>query len=388
MNASLKNILFIHNTYLQKGGEDTVVANELDCLKKHGFNIFYKEFSNLIFKNKKINSLIFPFSAFFNIFSFFEVLFFLRKHKIKILHAHNIFYKASPSVFWAAKIYGAKTILTIHNYRFFCLNATFFRNNKLCFDCNTNGNFNSGIKNKCFKNNFFASFGLAFALYFNNWINTWIKKVDCYIVVNEFSKELLIQKGISENKIYFKPNFLMKYDAFLNTPKKNFYLFVGRLSEEKGILHLLETFNGLEKNLHIVGNGFLKPIVQSATNERIQYLGLQPKKSVLSMMKDCKALIFPSIWIEGMPMTIIEAQTMGAIPIVAKLVNTEKMIEDGVDGFLYEAGNTKSLRDTIQRFEMLSDSEKHILAQNAYNKAIKYYTEDAHMKLITEIYNK
>ena len=331
--------------------------------------------------------MLFPLSIIFNGYSFLLVWFFLRKHKISILHAHNIFYKATPAIFWAAKWHGAKTILTIHNYRLFCLNATFFRNNQLCFDCLQQQNFKPGLKNKCFKNSYWASLSLATSLRFNNWIHTWHNKVDHFIVVNEFSKELLIQSGIKENRIHFKHNFLIEIPTISMTPKKDFYLFVGRLSEEKGIRHLLTAFSKLEKQLRIVGDGDLSPLVQDATNNFVQWLGLQSKGEVFEFMQQCKALVFPSIWIEGMPMTIIEAQCLGTIPIVAKLVNTEKMIDDGVDGFLYEPANEHGLMDAIHRYEQVSSEKLLEMRNNARRKALQFYTEEAHMKLISEIYN-
>jgi glycosyltransferase involved in cell wall biosynthesis len=63
------------------------------------------------------------------------------------------------------------------------------------------------------------------------------------------------------------------------------------------------------------------------------------------------------------------------------------MIVDGVDGFLYEAGNAKSLMEAIHRFEQLSPDQLAILSQNARKKALEFYTEEAHMKLMSEIYN-
>jgi glycosyltransferase involved in cell wall biosynthesis len=267
------------------------------------------------------------------------------------------------------------------------LNATFFRNNQLCFDCHDQHSFSAGLKNKCFKKSYWASLSLAASLRFNNWIHTWQKKLDQFIVVSAFTKELLIQSGIPENKIHFKHNFLMEIPEPTNEPRKDFYLFVGRLDEEKGIRHLLNAFVQLQKRLRIIGNGLLSALVQNATNDSIKFLGSKSKQEVLETMQACKALIFPSICIEGMPLTIIEAQCLGTIPIVGKLVNTEKMIVDGVDGFLYEAGNAKSLMEAIHRFEQLSPDQLAILSQNARKKALEFYTEEAHMKLMSEIYN-
>jgi glycosyltransferase involved in cell wall biosynthesis len=164
------------------------------------------------------------------------------------VHAHNIFYTASPSVFWAAKLAGAKTVMTIHNYRLFCLSANFFRNNQNCFECKQGNSFKHGLKNKCFKNSWIASFTLAFSIRFNDAIGTWTNKVDCFIVLNEFTKQLFIEKGIAAHKIILKANFLPNTYLDVKQPSPDdFYLFAGRLTEEKGIRHLIEAFSNSGK---------------------------------------------------------------------------------------------------------------------------------------------
>ena len=100
-----KNILLLHNHYLLNGGEDTVVNNELATLRNAGYQVYY-----LSFKNKNYNifnplTYLYAINSVFNIFSFFRVLYTLITKKIKVMHVHNLYYNASPSVFWAAKFY-------------------------------------------------------------------------------------------------------------------------------------------------------------------------------------------------------------------------------------------------------------------------------------------
>ena len=70
-------------------------------------------------------------------------------------------------------------------------------------------------------------------------------------------------------------------------------------------------------------------IINKNVSENIKYIGLQSKEQIQSLLLKCKALIFPSIWIESMPMTLIEAQTVGTIPIVAASINTNNGSRDG-----------------------------------------------------------
>jgi len=387
MQLSNPSVLILHNTYLYSGGEETVVAAEIESLKANGYTVYYKEYNNANFKHFNFKTLLAPFNTIFNIFSFFEIIYFIRIHKIKIIHAHNIFYTASPSIFWAAKLAGAKTVITIHNYRLFCLSANFFRNKQTCFECIDKKSFKPGLQNKCFKNSMLASFTLALSIRLSDLIGIWKNKVDHYIVLNEFAKQLLINKGIDPKKIVLKSNFLPAFNfKEVNQIRDNFYLFAGRITEEKGIRHLINTFTMTNKQLTIAGNGDLIHIINNKASKNIQYIGLQSKEQIQSLLLKCKALIFPSIWIESMPMTLIEAQTMGTIPIVAASINTNNMIEHGIDGFLYDATKPNALMEAILHFESLSSAELHTISNNARNKSLKLYGEIAHIKKIKEIY--
>ena len=387
MQLTNPSVLIIHNTYLYTGGEETVVAAEIESLKVNGYKVYYKEYTNTNFKFFNFKTLLAPFNTIFNIFSFFEIIYFIRINKIKIVHAHNIFYTASPSIFWAAKLAGAKTVITIHNYRLFCLSANFFRAKQICFECSDKKSFKSGLQNKCFKNSLWASFTLALSIRLSDFLGTWKNKIDHYIVLNEFAKQLLINKGIDPKKIVLKSNFLSAYNLNqVNQIRDNFYLFAGRITEEKGIRHLMNTFTMTSKPLTIAGNGDIVNIINNNLSKNIKYIGLQSKAQIQSLLLTCKALIFPSIWIESMPMTLIEAQTMGTIPIVAASINTNNMIEHGIDGFLYDASKPNALMEAILHFESLSSTELDTISNNARNKSLKLYGEIAHVKKIKEIY--
>lgn len=383
-----KNILFIHNKYLAEGGEDSVLKNEMLVLKETGFSIYLIEFNNKIFVKKNIFSAISTINIYFNFISFCKVFFFILRKNIKVLHVHNFFYNASPSIFFAAKILNIKTVFTLHNYRLFCLNAIFFRNGQICTDCSVNRNFSSGIKHKCFQESTLFSLILANANNFHRNIGTWRHFVDHFIIINDFQKQLLQNIGVNSAKIYFKPNFLINQHEVGTLQRKDYYFFAGRLQEEKGIRYLIEQFKLLGKKLIIAGEGDLLNYVLSECNDQITYIGQQSNENLLVYMRKAKAYIFPSMLFEGMPMGIIEAFSTGTIVIASESPVTSSMIKQNKNGLLYNRNEqNRSLSEIINQFEQLTSEQISQFSTEALLSFRNNYQKEAHLHTINTIYS-
>lgn len=397
------SILLIHNTYLQKGGEDSVVAQELDCLQKEGYLVHSLFFNN---SQKGIGSLLrYPFQLFFNLSAFVKVYRLVKKERIAIVHVHNYFYIASPAVFWAAKAAGAKTVMTLHNYRLFCLNGLLFYNNQPCTLCPDQQSFNPGIQRKCFKESGIFSRALAWSNRLHQQIQTFSKKIDRFVVINPLQEQLLLNKGIPANKIIYKPNFFKGFDHQTPPPfetRDDFYLYVGRLNPEKGIQELVQAFKENGKKLRIVGDGPLADWVKSqigtppksptdntnnSTTSQISYTPALPRESLAALYQHCKALILPSRWYEGQPMTVIEAQSTGAIVIAADSPNMKRMVNHGVNGFLYPLEPSNQLNEVIHIFEARSVEANDGMSKAAYQQFLRSYTEEQHINALKLLYH-
>jgi glycosyltransferase involved in cell wall biosynthesis len=166
-------------------------------------------------------------------------------------------------------------------------------------------------------------------------------------------------------------------------------LFVGRLVEEKGIRVLLKAATLLPFKLTIIGDGPMKKLVTEAasTNPNIRFLGFQDKITIARHMKKCKALIFPSIWYEGFPLAILEAFSTGTLVIASRLGAMAEIIQDGVNGLLFEAGSARALTDKILRVDAEPDKARS-LANNARLSYISHYTPEKNYRLLMSIYNK
>ncbi|BDQ13369.1 glycosyltransferase family 4 protein [Sediminibacterium sp. TEGAF015] len=406
------SILLIHNRYLHKGGEDTVVAQELSYLESSGYRVIPLYFHNQA--AGPIALLNYPFQLFFNLSAFYKVYRLVKKHKIEIVHVHNFFYRASPAVFWAAKAAGAYTLLTLHNYRLFCLNGFMYYNNQPCTRCYDEKSFRAGIQRKCFKNSGLFSRVLAASYGLNKKLETFSKKIDRYVVINPLQEQFLLNSGIPKEKIFKKSNFLLKsLDTSSPAPfstRENFYLYVGRLSEEKGIRDLVEAFMDNGKPLKIVGDGPLAEWVQEQIREseqkkgegehtivqensknqaksNIEYLAAVPRESLAALYASCAALILPSRWFEVQPMTVIEAQSHGSIVIAADSANMRGMISHEADGYLYPIHPINQLNEVISIFEARSNETKDALSKAAYDRFQRSYTINQHINALKLLYH-
>ena len=382
-------ILFIHNRYRQHGGEDVAVALETALLEEKGHavkTIFFdndEEPTGLIGKissgkkaiyNKKSERLVEQAVTDFN---------------PDIIHVHNWFFAASPSVLYAAKKMGVPVVMTIHNYRLICANALLLRDNKPCELC-IHGTFPLyGIRYKCYRNSATAS-ALVTAITGTHKVKrTWQEKVNNYIVLTAFAKSRLQGSSlkVDPGRLLIKPNFIPDPGQG-SLPRENFFLFAGRLSIEKGVHVLLKAFEQLPSSrLVIAGEGPEKEILQNryGSHTNITFAGKMDRAGLLDLMKRCRAVIFPSLWYEGLPFTILEAFATGTPVIASRLGSMEELISDQFNGLHFNPGDVQELQKCIETIESSGPGIERLYS-NARQTYLELYHPDIHYRSIIPIY--
>jgi glycosyltransferase involved in cell wall biosynthesis len=140
--------------------------------------------------------------------------------------------------------------------------------------------------------------------------------------------------------------------------------------------------------IKIAGNGPLRSEVidYASLYPNIEYVGALSGDEVCRLMADCSALIFPSLWYEGMPLTIIEAFACGTPVIASKLGVMENMITTDYNGLHFEAGNENDLLQKIKQWHQLNINEKQVYRQNAQKTYEQYYTPEKNVEQLISIY--
>ncbi|MCL1938103.1 MAG: glycosyltransferase [Candidatus Azobacteroides sp.] len=293
----------------------------------------------------------------------------------EIIHLNNIHSQISPIVAEIAYKKGLKVVWTLHDFKLLCPRYDCLRNEQPCQLCFSNKIY--VLKYKCMKNSLFAS-TLAYweALKWNK--EKLERYTDVFICPSVFMKSKMLAGGFSESKLMVLPNFVFpeKKDSTTYKQMDNYYCYVGRISEEKGIETLLHAAQQMPYLLKIAGKGPLFDDLQSRyASDKIEFLGYLDQEKVKSLIKNARFSVIPSECYENNPLSGIESLCLG-IPILgANIGGIPELIEKNRNGLLFESGNQDDLKNKIEEmyhstFDSASIAQK---AQRDYSSE-NYYT--------------
>ena len=357
-------VVLAHNYYQQPGGEDQVFEAEGALLESYGHEVYrYSVRNDQVAGTGKLELAR---NTIWNPESYRTLRDLFRRHRPDIVHVHNTLPLISPAIYDAARAEGAAVVQTLHNFRLLCPKATFFRDGGICEACLHQAFPHAAVRHACYRDSRAASAVVAALLAYHRAKRTYQDKVDAYIALTDFSRQKFIDGGLPANKLHVKGNFVFP-DPGLGKSEGDYALFVGRLSEEKGVGVLLDAWRKLEgAPLKIVGGGPLVEQVLSASkdNAAIDYLGYQPRRRVLELMKNARLLVFPSVWYEPFGNVIIEAFAVG-LPVVASNIGAaSSLVRDSVNGLHAVPGSAADLADKVaQLFKHPAEARR--LAQGA-----------------------
>lgn len=381
-------VVLCHNFYQQAGGEDLSFAQEARLLESKGHEVIrFTRHNDSIKQMGAINAAV---KTIWSTEAYRDLRKLLRSEKPDLIHCTNTFPLISPSAYYAARKEGIAVVQSLRNYRMFCAGAYFMRDGKICESCLGKRFALPAIVNKCYRGSRAGSTVLASMIAIHRSIGTWSKAVDRYFALTNFSREKFIEGGLPANKIDIKPNFLFD-DPGPGNGSGGYAIFVGRLSDEKGVALLLNVWPQLQSPplLKVVGEGPLQDMVKDASKaepSKVQWCGQLDQSEVLRLVGDATCLIQPSLWYEGFPRTILESFAKGTPVIASKLGSMEEIVEEGACGHLFEP-NEVALRETIEKF--LSSATQHPeMRLNARRRFLDRYSASTNYEILMSIYSR
>ena len=307
----MKKILLIHTQYQNTGGEDIAVDNEINLLEKeyevrslkikNSFRTFFLNLIGINNNKNKINNLI-------------------EKYDPSIIYFHNTWFSIPSSYIRSLSKRNLDVRIKLHNFRYICCSSYLLKNHvsnmESCGAC--------GIENKKFKffNKYFEESYLKsiYSIYFHKKFFSLIKDANLKIyVLTNFHRNFLINKGINEEKISVLRNYLPEVKFGSVIKDDDYILYAGRISKEKGIIELLESFNKSNVQnlgLKIIGSGPLLDYVKKIySSEKIKFYGALDNKEVLNYIKNAKAVVTATKMYEGQPNLLCESSLLGKVSI-------------------------------------------------------------------------
>ncbi|BDA70274.1 glycosyl transferase group 1 [Calothrix sp. PCC 7716] len=380
-------ILQVHNAYQHAGGEEVVVAAEYDMLKQYGHTV-----QQWIIQNSGLDNINFitktkiGLQSIWSHDSYKHIRQKLQEFQPDVVHVHNTVPLISPSVYTACRDAGVPVVHTLHNYKLICPGGYLYRNGSVCEDCIGKLAPYPAVEHGCYRGSCLQTALAAAGLLTNRLGSTYKSDVDIYIALTSFARKKFIAGGLPAERIAVKPNFVSA-EIQPGKHQAGYVLFVGKLVEYKGIETILQAWHQLDETipLKIVGQGPLEILLKSNLPPNVEYLGIQPRETVLNLMKDASFVVFPSEWYEGFPMTITEAFATASPVVAARLGASAEIVKEGFSGWHFTPGDAIDLARIVQKAWSNAEElqRRGKLARKQYDNC---YSQDKNYEMLINIY--
>lgn len=346
-------ILLVHNKYQQPGGEDVVFEQERKLLESAGHKVaVYCRTNDEINQYSGLQRLTLIKNTISSDDSRRQVFEVLQREEPEVVHIHNTFMMISPSIYSACREAGVPVVQTLHNYRLLCPAANFFRDGHVCEECEEHGVWR-GVRYGCYRGSRVATATVAAMLTVHRTQRTYSKGIDRFIALSNFARGKFIAGGLPSDRIEVKPNFV-EPDPGERTQGGGYAVFVGRLSEEKGLETLVAAWAQLGNRIPLVmvGDGPVGPTLKKLAQEKgitsIDFRGRLPRSEAQEVVKGSSFMVLPSECYENFPMGMVEAFACGVPVIASRLGALEELIDNGRTGLHFSPGSPQELAEKVE----------------------------------------
>lgn len=369
-------ILMVNKFLFPNGGSETYIFKLGEYLVSQGHEVQYfgMEHEGRIVGNRvnaytsdmdfhggsKLSKVMYPIKTIYSSEARKQIRKILENFQPDVVHLNNFNYQLTPSIIletvsWSKKAkHFCKIVYTAHDYQLVCPNHM-LRNpntNQNCEKC-LGGHFMNCTKGKCIHGSMAKSaIGTAEGYYWK--MRKTYKSIDTIICCSEFMKTKMDTNPVFRGKTIALHNFIDKVER-QNVQKKDYVLYFGRFSEEKGICTLIDVCKSLPDIRFIfAGNGPIEDKIKNAPN--IQNVGFKTGAELEQLIREARFSIYPSEWYENCPFSVMESQMYGTPVLGADIGGIPELIQVGRTGELFKSGNKVDLKQKIE--ELWRDKEK------------------------------
>ncbi|MFT4933466.1 MAG: glycosyltransferase involved in cell wall biosynthesis [Pseudoalteromonas distincta] len=374
-------ILILHNAYQMRGGEDSVVEAEVALLQRAGYDVRLERVSNDGISGSVASAEAFM-KAPYDPARARWIRDIVKRDGIALVHVHNAFPRLTPAVHIGASAGGAAVVQTLHNYRLVCANALMLRDGKVCELC-LDGHSWPALKHRCYRGSLPGTLAVV-RMQRRMRARLWRDSVDQFVALTGFAAGKFTDSGLPADRISVKPNF--RAPAPTSSASRQGFLFVGRLSPEKGVDVLLDAWRRLpDLHLTIVGDGPDAAALRERAPGNVTFTGPLSPDDVQMHMLRAVALVMPSVWYEGFPMTIVEAYASGLPVIASRLGSLAEIVRHGETGLLFEPGSAELLATALREADQLELARMGTTSLEEYQML---YTPERNLEMLLDIYGR
>jgi glycosyltransferase involved in cell wall biosynthesis len=322
----------------------------------------------------------------------------LQDKKPDVAHVHNIYHYLTPSIFKVLKKNNIPIVFKLSDYHVICPNYKLFAHGQIDNSCKQKKYYKLFF-NRSINDSYLESFVAMLEGYVNKWYKFY-DYVDAFAAPSNFMKELCVEYGLPRKKINILRN-VINFEEYsvTNIQKEKYFLYMGRISEEKGLKVAIDAIAKIKNNnklnnwkFIIAGKGpyektLCKYVKSKKLEKNIRFVGFYEKGSVewVHVMSKASVAVLPSIWYDNSPIAISESMVFKTPVIVSDYGGTKEMIKDGESGFVFKTGESI---DLAQKMQIFIDNEELVetLGTCAFKYVMDLNSEEKYYNKLMQIY--
>lgn len=314
----------------------------------------------------------------------------LDAHPVDLAHLHNYHHQLTPSILPVLKRRGVPVVHYVHDLKVVCANYRMLTHDGVCERCK-GGRYYQGFLHRCTKGSAVASFVNMVEMYAHATLG-YPGLVDRYVTPSAFYRDKLVEFGFDPERVRHVP-YAVDVDSFqpADTPGE-FLLYLGRLSQEKGLYTLLAAAaKRPDIPLKLAGTGPMRGELEAECKRlglhHVAFLGHQPPEAVRELLRECRAVVLPSEWYEAFGLCLVEAAATGRPAIGARIGGIPEVVRDGETGQLVPPGDADALAEAMARL-WGDPARARDLGQAARARAEREYHPRVFLERILALYGE
>ena len=305
-----------------------------------------------------------------------------------IVHAHNVYHHLTPSIFGAVQKKGVPMVMTVHDLKIGCPSKLMLAPDGVCERCKGGKTWNA-VQQRCQKDSLALSAVVALETTLHRALGSYNKNVDLFILPSHFHRNKLVEWGLPEEKTRYLPNAVDVTEMVADFTPGERFVFVGRLSEEKGLLTFVQAVADAGVAATIVGTGpqedELRALVER-TGADVEFAGYQTGDALFDIVRSAKALVLPSECYENAPVVLLEAYGVGTPVLGSDLGGIPELIREGETGLLATAGDASSFATQLSAMQAMSNDELETMARAGRAFVETRFTRERYLEDLLGIY--
>jgi len=303
-----------------------------------------------------------------------------------IVHAHGWAKALSPMIGLPIRKSGLPSVFTLHEFFLFCPNGGFYNYQKSAV-CPLTPMSVECITTHCDARNYPRKIWRVARLAYAQAVVHLADVFSDFITLSDFQRRI-VEPYIPAGANLHRLSNPITVDNLgpKSHPAQGDIIFVGRISPEKGAFLFAEAARKVGFAPVFVGDG---PVAGelAARYPEARILGWRSEEEVRALMRAARLLVFPSLWYEGQPLTVLEAKALGLPIVVADNCAGSDEVENGVTGLWFKSDD---LDDLVRALTAMQDDARVTAMSHAAFRA--YWAEprtlERHVAGLEAIYDR